>query len=170
MSDFRRWRDGLLIGDGGPHALNGSPAHVKKDGNGDGPVNPVDDPVGQTYFLRSEPVPLRDGTNVIMVSPATKFIPPNDRGADYAEATSISSNTFHSTNPPTPIRTGSMMSTSYSVRTCSIPSLQAFVVFDFDNDREPDIVALSAVTERKSIWPLMKAAGIPPDFSITQLA
>ncbi|MEO8426018.1 MAG: FG-GAP-like repeat-containing protein, partial [Verrucomicrobiota bacterium] len=39
MSDFRRWRDWLLFGEG-HHALNGSPDHPKNDVNRDGKVDP----------------------------------------------------------------------------------------------------------------------------------
>ena len=42
MSDFRRWRDWLIFGEG-MHALNGSATHAKLDGNGNGMVHPHDE-------------------------------------------------------------------------------------------------------------------------------
>jgi len=42
MSDFRRWRDWLLFGEGG-HSLNGSASHLKFDGNGDGTPHQFED-------------------------------------------------------------------------------------------------------------------------------
>ncbi len=50
MSDFRRWRDWLLVGEGG-HALNGSAGHPKKDANGDGNVVQTEE---HTLFSRGD--------------------------------------------------------------------------------------------------------------------